>query len=45
MERTPSGATRVCGWTGPDEQEAQTWVREMQQCFPENTHWFQPVAR
>jgi len=30
-----------CGWS-EGEQGAREWVREMNQCFPENRHWFRP---
>jgi hypothetical protein len=45
FEETPDGAIRHCGWTGPDQEEALTWVKEMQACFPGNRHWVRPICR
>jgi hypothetical protein len=45
FEKTPSGDVRHCGWTGPDRDEAATWVEEMNACFPTNRHWFEVITR
>ncbi len=43
IEAAPDGTLRCCGWTGPDADEADTWVEEMNACFPESRHWHEPV--